>query len=151
MKPLQKAHHVPKTEDQLMSMAKTSGISLDKIKEDMIKMQSRPIYKNQIYTVIADFASAVTTGWIHLSVRRNDRRPCTDWRHKQMIKNQLVGPEHEAIELFPAESRMVDESNQYHLWVLADPSQKLPVGFNFESVKDSDPDDISGARQRKIK
>lgn len=67
---------------------------------------------------------------IHLSIKRNDRAPIHDWRDLQEIKNQLVGPEHEAIELYPAESRRIDTANQYHLWVLKDPNQRFPVGFN---------------------
>jgi hypothetical protein len=39
-----------------------------------------------------------------------------DWRHKQYIKNQLAGPEEEAVEIFPAESRLIDGANQFHLW-----------------------------------
>jgi len=29
----------------------------------------------------------------------------------------IVGEEHEAFEVYPAESRLVDTANQYHLWV----------------------------------
>lgn len=53
---------------------------------------------------------------IHLSIRRQDRQPCRDWRDFQRIKNQLAGPEWEAVEVYPAESRLVDMANQYHLW-----------------------------------
>lgn len=35
---------------------------------------------------------------------------------KRRIKNELLGPEYEAIELFPAESRLLDSANQYHLF-----------------------------------
>lgn len=40
---------------------------------------------------------------VHLSIRRMDRQGARDWRHFQAIKNQIVGPECEAIELYPAE------------------------------------------------
>lgn len=65
---------------------------------------------------------------VHLSIRRNDRAPVRDWRMFQRIKNELTDPECEAVELYPAESRLVDTSNQYHLWVFA-PGFKMPVGF----------------------
>ena len=71
-------------------------------------------------------------GWpkmVHLSIKRNDRQSIHDWRDLQRIKNELFGPEYEAIELYPAESRLVDEANQYHLWVIADESVKFPFGF----------------------
>lgn len=53
---------------------------------------------------------------IHLSIRRQDREPCRDWRDFQRIKNQLAGPEWEGVEIYPAESRIVDMANQYHLF-----------------------------------
>lgn len=55
--------------------------------------------------------------FIHLSIKRRDKAPEHDWRIFQDIKNSLCGPETEALELYPAESRLVDTSNQYHLWV----------------------------------
>ena len=66
---------------------------------------------------------------IHLSIKRNDRQPIHDWRDLQRIKNELVGPEFEAVELYPAESRMVDGANQFHLWVIIDPAVRFPFGF----------------------
>jgi hypothetical protein len=63
-----------------------------------------------------------------LSIRRVDRKAIRDWRHLQRIKNDVAGPEVEAIELFPAESRLVDTANQYWLWVLP-PAEHVPVGF----------------------
>lgn len=66
---------------------------------------------------------------MHLSIKRQDREPVTDWRHKQEIKNMLVGPEFEAVELFPAESRVVDTANQYHLWVFGDTGALRDLGF----------------------
>ena len=53
---------------------------------------------------------------IHLSIRNADRSARHDWRDFQRIKNQLAGPEWEAVEIYPAESRLVDAANQYHLW-----------------------------------
>lgn len=64
----------------------------------------------------------------HLSIKRNDREVIHDWRDLQRIKNELCGPECEAIEIYPAESRLVDSSNQFHVWVF--PKGKMvPFGF----------------------
>jgi len=63
---------------------------------------------------------------IHLSVRRQDREPARDWRDFQRIKNQLAGPEWEAVEIYPAESRIVDMANQFHLWCF---QFSLGIGF----------------------
>ena len=69
-------------------------------------------------------------GSVHLSIKRIDQEPVHDWRDLQRIKNELIGPDCEAIELYPAEDRRVDTANQYHLWGLADPDYRFPVGFS---------------------
>jgi hypothetical protein len=55
---------------------------------------------------------------IHLSIKTNDRSPVIDWRDKLRIKNELCGEDAEAVELYPAMSRVVDGANQFHLWVI---------------------------------
>jgi hypothetical protein len=72
-----------------------------------------------------------------------------DWRDLQAIKNQLCGDEAEAIQLFPAESRVVDTANQYHLWVFMRRGDKrlppVPLGW-FERMTTDTPG--ANARQR---
>lgn len=63
-----------------------------------------------------------------LSIKRRDKRPIMDWRELQRIKNELCGPECEAVQIFPAETRLVDASNQMHLYVF-EPGYVLPFGF----------------------
>lgn len=67
-------------------------------------------------------------GSMHLSFKRRDRSAIRDWRHIQAIKNEVAGPEREAVEIFPPESMLVDCANEYHLWVLP-PDQLSPLGF----------------------
>lgn len=67
-------------------------------------------------------------GVVQLSIKRYDREPIRDWRHLQQIKNEVMGPEREAVEIFPRESRLVDTSNQYHLWVGPE-GMDFPMGF----------------------
>lgn len=83
---------------------------------------------------------------VHLSIKRIDNMTLRDWRDLQRIKDELVGPENEAVELFPARSRMVDTANQFHLWCLADPEMRIPVGFA-ERLVDDGPGE-GGAAQR---
>ena len=52
----------------------------------------------------------------YLSIKRNDREPLGDWRAKQRIKNAVLGDQWEAVEMYPQEDRLVDTSNQYHLF-----------------------------------
>lgn len=82
---------------------------------------------------------------VQLSIRRQDRGAARDWRDFQRIKNQLVGPECEAIELYPAESRLADSANQFHLWCVADPSFRFPFGWTERLVSEGS---AGGSKQR---
>lgn len=87
---------------------------------------------------------------IWLSVKRRDRAAIHDWRDLQTIKNMLVGPEHEAVELYPAESRLVDTANQYHLYCLTTTGQRFPFGFKQRLVMAPQEVAPTGAVQREF-
>jgi hypothetical protein len=61
-------------------------------------------------------------------------------------KTSWSGPRTKAVELYPAESRKVDTANQFHLWVLADPTQRWPIGFNEQLVVTADLEPSSSPR-----
>ncbi len=108
------------------------------------------LWKNSRYQVAIDRASVVGENWppmIHLSIKSLDRRPIHDWRDLQRIKNELLGPEYEAVELYPRASRVVDLANQYHLYAFADPALLFPFGFA-DGMR-SDAPKVGQARQRK--
>jgi hypothetical protein len=87
-------------------------------------------------------------GWVQrLSIRRQDRKAVHDWRDFQRIKDQLAGPDVEAIELYPARVRLVDTANQYWLWCLR-PGRVVPVGFPDGIVGDQDEGPGTGSQQR---
>lgn len=88
---------------------------------------SQPVWKNETYQVSVRTTEGGKVA--HLSIKRIDRQPVHDWRDLQAIKNQLVGPECEAVELYPSESRLVDTANQYHLWCITDSTYRFPFGF----------------------
>jgi hypothetical protein len=44
---------------------------------------------------------------VHISYRRRDRKAFKDWRDAQMIKNDIAGPDLEAVELYPAITRLM--------------------------------------------
>ena len=94
---------------------------------------------NSRYQVAVFFDEATA----HLSIKRVDGAACHDWRDFQRIKNELAGPEAEAVELYPAESRLVDGANQYHLFVLL--KGQWPVGFRQRLVAE---DSENGVTQR---
>jgi hypothetical protein len=108
------------------------------------------LYANSKFHVHVRFLSGAGNhaGALHLSIRHNDRRPVRDWRQFQRIKNELAGEEREAIEIYPAESRLVDEANSYHLWVLPE-GEMLQAGWHVgRMVMTSAEASQAGARQR---
>jgi len=97
------------------------------------------LYKNlwqMPYANFKKYTDLVGDSMIWLSIKRKDKEPCRDWRDFMSIKNQLVGEEHEAVELFPKQSRVVDTANQYHLWCFKDESGFFPFGFTHGSLND---------------
>jgi len=68
-------------------------------------------------------------GWLWLSIKRKDKSWIRDWRELQKIKNMICGDEREGCELYPAESRLVDSSNQFHIFVLPE-GEKFSFGYN---------------------
>ncbi|HZV36746.1 MAG TPA: hypothetical protein VFB72_19370 [Verrucomicrobiae bacterium] len=144
MNPLEEAHYDP---EQLAALAANlvasweagdeeirdtfpakDSVEAEKLIADYVRdMGSEVVFKNDVYQVAVRRPSERT---LHLSIKRIDRQCIHDWRDLQEIKNQLVGEECEAVELYPAESRRIDAANQYHLWCSTDPQFRFPVGFN---------------------
>lgn len=113
---------------------------------------STVVLRNNIYTVHIEGCDVPPpmgpVAW--LSIKRNDRDTIHDWRELQRIKNLVLGEEVEAIEMYPAESRLHDSANQYHLWCFA-PGYRLPFGYDGRLVADETKDPKSmdiNARQR---
>ena len=84
-------------------------------------------FVNDIYQVQVQPCGA-DDRMLHINIRRRDGAMFKDWRHFQQIKNEIAGPEREAVEIYPAESRKVDTSNKWHLWVLPE-GVKLDLGW----------------------
>jgi hypothetical protein len=145
-------HSIEVTTRDLMSRdnewwQRTSGVQFldDESKlayiKTVLQRETKEMWANDIYCVHKEDYGEM----VHLSIKRHDRAPCLDWRDKQEIKNQLVGPECEGLELYPAESRVVDTSNQFHLWVFK--TMKLEIGFQM-GFKTDEPMGLS--KQRKL-
>lgn len=68
---------------------------------------------------------------ISLSIKRLDKSRVGPERYRDFlrIKNEIVGPEYEGFELYPAMERNVDTANQYYMWVFTNPTYRVPVGF----------------------
>lgn len=89
------------------------------------------VWGNEHYQVTARIYS---DGLVHLSCKREDRLPIHDWRQLQQIKNEIVGADRWAVEIYPDEARIVDTSNEYHLWVLP-PDAEIPFAFMESEVR----------------
>jgi hypothetical protein len=68
-----------------------------------------------------------------LSVKRKDRAPINNWRHLQQIKNDVCGKNYTAVEIYPSEKNLIDQANQYHLWVFTDGTE-LPFGWTGQRI-----------------
>jgi hypothetical protein len=117
------------------------GIDAEEAKRIVTSQREVKQWKNDMYQVgvFRDNENTKNSwdGWpemVHLSIKRNDREPLHDWRDLWAIKNCLIGEENEALELYPAESRLVDGANQYHLWVFVDSDVRLPFGMTEKKI-----------------
>lgn len=125
MTPFQRAYYGPDLTPE--SLVRDHRITYKQARAAVAEMRAARVYRNDLYEVaINDLGSDI----LHLSIKRLDREPIHDWRDLQRIKNELVGPECEAVEVYPAESRLVDTANQYHLWACSNPAYRFPIGFN---------------------
>lgn len=134
--PLRRFEIAPRTASQIEELTRitmsTQGCSEEEARASVLATLKRSdeMWQNDRYTVIVDREPdpEAMPGIVHLSIRRNDRKAARDWRDFQRIKNELVGPDREGLELYPREDRVVDTANQFHLWVLP-PDTMVPVGW----------------------
>jgi hypothetical protein len=106
------------------------SISLDHLpKQLQERVRSGRVLANSLYQVVVREITALIGPLTWLSIKRLDQSACHDWRHLQRIKNDILGPDVEGVELYPAESRLVDASNQFHLWCLP---RGQSFGFGFQ-------------------
>jgi hypothetical protein len=108
-----------------------SDLDLQKERDSGLLQDVHSVFRNSKYIVllqqrdcaviVVKDGQAVATGQVTQAlIRRVDAKPIHNWRDLQRIKAELFGPEQEAVELYPAQSRLIDDCNWYHLWVLPD-------------------------------
>ncbi len=67
----------------------------------------------------------------HLKVRRHDGKTNRlTWDELMVIKNEMLGEDVLAVEIFPRDCDVVNEANVRHLWEL--PDGFLPRGFGLQ-------------------
>jgi|SRR6185437_353052 len=126
---------------------RATGAALDATKELLEKLGPLEVWGNSRYTVTVRRYEAEensTLKLIHMSIHNHERNARHDWRDFQRIKNEICGAEAEAVELYPAESRLVDTSNEYHLFCII--GFRWPFGFAERLVSESG--DNIGSKQR---
>jgi len=124
---------------------------------------SRIVLGNDVYNVSVYFVEDTmfkTDGVYQINVSRVDGCAVRDWRDLQWIKNCIVGPEGEGLELFPSESRLLDPSNMYTIWAWNNTKIKLGKfekrrvwnadvaiapqrGFNLENLEDDKSQEVN--------
>jgi len=98
--------------------------------EGVLSLWANNLYLVHRYSGRAVLAAEMMGPMIWLSIRCQTRgRVIRDWRHLWRIKCELVGIENEAVELYPAATRLVDSTDQFHLWAFADPTVRFPFGY----------------------
>ena len=80
---------------------------------------------NDRYTVTVHFLDGDRDGFVEITIHNHRRTTHIPWRHLQQIKNEVLGADREAVQLFPAEDRLVDTANAY--WLYAYPVGKAPM------------------------
>ena len=106
-------------------------------KEMVNRERERIVWRNDVYEVF-QYSGKLADEMVHveelkgkcdwLSIKRLDKKPCSDWADLQKIKNDICGKSREAIQLYPSEERLVDTANQYHLIVLPEEAF-VPFGW----------------------
>lgn len=118
------------------------NLTWQQLKQYYNEMYNCEAYRNNTYEVRV-FRGSQADWLVHekswhgmidyLSIKRLDKKSVHDWRHFQLIKNELVSETREAIELYPSESRLMDTANQYHLFVFPE-NYVIPFGWRTRSV-----------------
>lgn len=101
--------------------------------DDHYKSKDTTVWENNRYFVHREPVPSDQHGLegnevVWLSIKPRDDSARHDWREFQWIKNELCGEDWEAVELYPAERRLVDGVNQFHLWCMAPPAV-FPFGW----------------------
>ncbi len=98
------------------------------------KLENIEIWENRFYYCQArKYSRGFFIGdspYVVIGITATDESARHDWRDFQRIKNDVVGNEWEAVELYPAESRLKDPSNRFYLWAVPPGTLRfgLPAG-----------------------
>jgi hypothetical protein len=94
------------------------------IEGEVRAMANASVYANDVYEV----EMRAIPPFVCLTICRLDGGPCDEWSDLQQIKNELVGPENEAVRPFPPERQPHDPPGACLLWVHMDPAFRFTAG-----------------------
>lgn len=146
---------LPSLNAWIAQAARDFGLNEEGARAQYERLKADDVWINDEYQVNIDrnppHSFPDTVLW-HLSIKRRNKNPVHDWRDLQAIKNVLVGREYEAIELYPASSRVVDGANQYHLWVFKsiDGVDAPPLPFGWHCPRAVTSDATPNGKQRRL-
>ncbi len=123
MTPFERAEMDVPNWQEIMAM---SSCTEAEAKEKAAWLSGQAVWVNNIYQVNVEFMQG---GRAHLIIRRQDKQAIHNWQHFFEIKNQLLGPECEAVEVYPKGSQLIDEKHHYHLWGFRSPKDTFGIGF----------------------
>jgi len=143
----------PKVKDFIRNCVENFGLTRNQAKK-LYNDVPDEVFRNKTYAVFVykrePHGLKDLTVW-HLSIKRHDKEPIHDWRDLQEIKNAICGPEYEAMELYPAEFRVVDAANQYHLYVIMDKGVQIPVGYTTGRGAGRSENSFLGSKNRRFR
>jgi len=92
-------------------------------------------YLNNRYSVQMSIIETEEFGKVvHLWIRKHLDEPIRSWKDLMRIKNELVGENCVAVEVFPQADELVDEAHMTHLWVFEE-GRSLPFGLHGDDRK----------------
>lgn len=120
-----------------------------KFKEVESMLDDDKVFVNKTYQVNVKFLDETgMDGWVWLSIKRFDKEVINDWRIMQQIKNAIVGDDREGVELYPSEKRLVDTSNQFHIFAMPK-GDRFPFGYGDRKIVEGHtPKESMGSGQR---
>ena len=130
------------TKEFIGDLMKSHGLTRAQAKDQLNRLKADEIWVNDVYQVNVERDTQQhgmqPAMLCHISIKRLDKGPITaGWRDFQDIKNQIAGPDCDALEIYPAENRLVDTVNQYHLWAFP-PGEMIPIGWTSRAVMNDD-------------
>jgi hypothetical protein len=107
--------------EQVLEQARVTfpGVAVDQLRTPA------EVWGSSQYTVTVHYLDDNRDGFVEVGIHNYHRTTHVPWRHIQQIKNEVFGPDREAVQLFPAEDRLLDSANEY--WIYVYPTSEAPM------------------------